>query len=123
MVYCGSSAKSELRVERELKLTRSAVVALSAAPTFTGNRAAALDISVGVARSDVVEGVEGIHAKFDGHILPYIERFGERKIGSEEPWPTISVLSRVANGIQAGVDKRSVTEGMGRSSRGIEHVA
>jgi hypothetical protein len=80
-VFCGSSPKSELHVEREFKLTRSAVVALSATATLAADLAAGLDAAAGVTRSDVVEGVEGVHAELDGHVLENRESFGESEVG------------------------------------------
>jgi hypothetical protein len=86
-VVCGSSAQLELCVEREFKLTRSAVVALSAAATLTTDGTDRLDVAAGVTRSDVVEGVEGIHAELDGDVLPYGERFGQSEVGPKKSGP------------------------------------
>jgi hypothetical protein len=62
----------ELNVEGKFKLTRSAVVALSAAATLATDGSDRLDVAAGVARSDVVESVERIHAELDGYVLPNV---------------------------------------------------
>jgi len=74
-------------VERELKLTRSAVVALSAAATLATDGSGRLDVAARVTRSDVVEGVERVHAELDGNILPNSECLGETEVGPEERGP------------------------------------
>ena len=99
-------------MERELKLTRSAVVALSAAATLATDGSGRLDVAAGVTRSDVVEGVEGIHAELDGHVLPNSECLGEAEIGPEEPRATIGVDAGVAEVVEPGSTKVRVPDGV-----------
>ena len=109
-VCCGSFAGLELSAKREFELTRTAIVAGAAAATLPADGTDRFDVAAGVTRSDVVEGVECIHAELDDYVLADGEGFGEAQVGRVEPWATIGVLARVTEVVRSGVDEGSVAQ-------------
>jgi len=71
----------------------------------------------------VVEGIEGVHAELDGHVLPDAECFGERQVCGEEPRAGIGVDPGVAEVVESGVDEGTVAQRMGRAASAVEHAA
>src|ERR1700722_19924851 len=91
----------ELERERELQLTRSWSRALA------GDRAGRLNVSAGVARVDVVEGVDGVHAELHRRALPDAECLLQRQIDVVEVWSKVRVAANIADLVQTRLAERA----------------
>src|SRR5579863_3583246 len=79
---CGSSLL-ELHAKREFKLTRPAIPGGITSGSLAIDGACAENVAIiRIARIDVIEHVEGVHAELGGHALPNRERLGDRQVGT-----------------------------------------
>ena len=95
-VCCGSFAELELYAEGELELTGSAIVALTAAAAFSADRTDRLDVATWIARSNVIEHVEGIHAELDFSSFRQLEILQDRSVPKKYPRTAIAKDADVA---------------------------
>ena len=102
----------KLYTGREHKLPRAAVAVWHAAVGFAVDKArgyGSQDIAAGwVARVDVVEDVERIHAELGRNpLLPYVELFGDAHVGAEEARAPIGIGAGVTDDTKTGEGKQN----------------